>query len=359
MKHSLFFLFICLILTGCLKDDYLKTRNISFLPEELNDGWEIDTATAQHFDMEIFDELLQKIYSYDEFLLVRSVVVVKNGKLVAEIYPRTQEDRTALFQQWSITKSFMSMLTGIALDSGNIRSVSEQAFRYMPEYRRYAYPELLPLTIEECLTMRSGIDYDNSGLEEEEILARVPNDLTRYILERPMKYLPGEVTDYKNSDPQLLVKVISKATKKDLIDFAKDNIFSPLGIEDFLWSRNRDNTPYGGFGLFLTPRAMAKTGQMLLNKGVWKEQRILSEEWIAKASTPKTTINGYEYGYYFWIDSERGIFWAWGARGQFIFVVPEKDLVVVIASDPYGEKETNILEALWIVDMLVEGVVEN
>jgi CubicO group peptidase (beta-lactamase class C family) len=359
MKHSLFFLFICIILTGCLKDDYLKTRNITFLPEELNDGWEIDTVTAHHFDMEIFDVLLQKIYSYDEFLLVRGVVVIKNGKLVAEIYPRAQEDRTTLIQQWSVTKSFISILTGIAIESGNIRSVSEPVFHYMPEYRRYAYPELIPLTIEECLTMRSGINYDNSGCEEEEILAGVPNDLTRYILGRPMKYLPGKIADYKNSDPQLLVKVISNATKKDLITFAKEGIFNPLGIEDFSWSRNKDNTPYGGFGLFLTPRAMAKIGQVLLNKGVWQAQRIISEEWIVKVTTPKTIINGYEYGYYFWIDTERGFFWAWGARGQFIFVVPEKDLVVVIASDPYGEKETNILEALWIVDMLVEGVVEN
>jgi len=217
---------------------------------------------------------------------------------------------------------------------------------------------LKPLTIEECLTMRSGINYNNSGMEEEELLAMVPNDLTRYILERPMKNLPGKVSDYKNADPQLLVKVIANATKTDLVEFAGQNLFSPLEINNYYWSRNKDNTPYGGFGLWLTPRDLAKTGQMLLDNGIWKNRRILSEEWIKEATTYKTTIMGFDYGYYFWIDQKKNYFWTWGARGQFIFVVPNKDLVVVITSEPFSERETTIVQAMWLVDKIVESVRE-
>jgi CubicO group peptidase (beta-lactamase class C family) len=308
--------------------------------------------------MNIFNEVMRLVYSNDDLLFIRSLVIIKNGELVAEAYPRTQSDRTRPGQLWSTTKSYMSILTGIALDEGFIRSVSDSVFRYMPEYLQYAYPQLHPLTIEECLTMRSGIDYDNDAWEEEELLAMVPNDLTRYILERPMKNLPGEVTYYKNSDPQLMVKVIANATKTDLVEFAKQNLFEPLGITNYFWNRNKDNTPYGGFGLWLTPRDLAKTGQMLLNNGVWNNQRILSEEWIKEATSYKTNINGFEYGYYFWIDSKKGFFWTWGARGQYIFVVPHKDLVVVITSQEFvgNGKQTSIGEATYLVGRVIENL---
>ena len=358
MKRTITILSLLISFTGCLKDESLKTNNITYVPEQLNDGWEINTETAHIFEMNIFNEVMNRIYSNDDFLLIRSLVIVKNGKLVAEAYPRTQADRTTPHQLWSTTKSFMSILTGMAYDRGYIRSVSDSVFRYIPEYLQYAYPQLRPLTIEECLTMRSGIDYNNSGMEEEELLAMVPKDLTRYILQRPMKNVPGAVADYKNADPQLLVKVLSNATKTDLVEFAKQNLFEPLGITNYYWSRNSDNTPYGGFGLFLTPRDLAKTGQMLLDNGIWKNQRILSEEWIKEASSRKTTIMGFDYGYYFWIDTTKNYFWTWGARGQYIFVVPDNDLVVVITSEPFAGNDlgTSIEQAIYLVDRIVESI---
>ena len=356
MKRLLFFLPFLMLFSGCLKDENLKTENITYLPIAMNDGWEIEPETSLFFDMDIFNDIIRKVYSNDELLVIRSLVVVKNGKLMAEAYPRTQDDRTRPHQLWSTTKSVMALLTGIAYDKGYIRNVSDSVFRYMPEYLQYAYPQLQPLTIEECLTMRSGIDYDNGGWEEEEILSMVPNDLTKYMLERPMKYLPGEVADYKNSDPQLLVKVLANATHTDLVAFAEENLFEPLGITNYFWTRNKDNTPYGGFGLWLTPRDMAKTGQMLLNNGIWKDRRIISAAWLEEATARKTTINGFDYGYYFWI--KPNYFFTWGARGQYIFVVPEKDLVVVITSEQFADKgkETSIEEAFYMVERVIESV---
>ncbi|MCL2435364.1 MAG: beta-lactamase family protein [Lentimicrobiaceae bacterium] len=360
MKRIIIILSIIIVFTGCLKDKNLKTDDITYIPIQLNDGWKINTATAQIFDMRIFNEVMSLVYSNDDLVLIRSLVIVKNGELVAEAYPRTQFDRTAPRHLWSVTKSFMSMLTGIAYDQGYIRSVSDLVFSYIPEYLQYTYPQLAPLTIEECLTMRSGIDYSNDGQEEEDLLAMVPNDLTQYILNRPMKYLPGKIADYKNSDPQLLVKVISNATKTDFVEFAEQNLFKPLGITNYYWSRNKDNTPYGGFGLFLTPRDMAKTGQMLLDNGVWNNQRILSEEWINKATSSKTNIRGFDYGYYFWIDVKQNIFWAWGARGQFVFVIPDKELIVVITSEQFAGNDlgTSIEEATFLVDKIIESIRE-
>ena len=358
MKHSITIISILILFTGCLKDDNLKTKDITYIPVKMDDGWEINTETSQIFDMNIFNEVMNLVYSNDDFVLLRSLVIAKNGQLVAEVYPRTEADRTTPRQLWSTTKSFVSIITGISYDKGFIHSVSDLVFNYIPEYLQYAYPQLQPLTIEQCLTMRSGIDYDNDGMEEEELLAMVPNDLTKYILQRPMKNLPGEVAYYKNSDPQLMVKVIANATKTDLVEFAEQNFFEPLGITNYHWSRNKDNTPYGGFGLFLTPRDLAKTGQMLLDNGIWKNKRVLSEEWIKEATTSKTKINGYNYGYYFWIDQTKNYFFAWGRSGQYFFVVPDKDLVVTITTEQFAENDlgTSIEQATYLVDRIIESL---
>lgn len=358
MKHfQILIITILVLLVSCLKDDELKLKTIKYQPVELNDGWGLSPASSVNFNMDILDELMDSIYSEDHFLQIHSMVIVKDGKLVAEAYPRTLSDRTTPRQLWSTTKSFISMLTGIAVDKGFIHSENDSIFSYIPEYLTYSYPELKSLTIEQCLTMRSGIDYDNDGDEEEDLLASVPADLTRYIVERPMKSIPGKEAYYKNSDPQLLVKVVSNASNTDFVEFADSNLFSPLGIKNYYWSRNRDNTPYGGFGLWLTPRDLAKVGQMLLANGTYNNQRILSEQWITKATTNKTKINGFDYGYLFWLHPDRKYYWTWGAGGQYIFVVPEKALVIVITSEQFGDEHyTTINEARYLVEKVIEGI---
>jgi len=357
MKRTILILISLFLLSSCLKDEDLKLKTVAYLPAEQNDGWILNPVSSENFNMDIFNEVMNAVYSNDDFLLVRSLVIVKDGKLMAESYPRTLADRDEPHQLWSTTKSFISMLTGIAIDKGYIKSVSDSVFTYIPEYKQYAYPELKPLTIEECLTMRSGIDYDNDGREEEELLAMVPDDAIRFILERPMKAKPGVESVYKNFDPQLLVKVISNATKTDLVDFADQNLFAPLGITNYYWSRNKDTTPYGGFGLWFTPRDLAKVGQMLLNNGQYNNCQILSGNWIKAATTPRNIIYEKDYGYLFWIDHNARYYFTWGAGGQFIFVVPEKSLVVVITSEQFAdEQNTTFEQASYLVKKIMEGV---
>lgn len=345
------------MLTGCLKDDNLKLKSVEYIPVQLNDGWEIEPFNSENFNMDILNSLLAEIYSEYNFPMIRSFVVIKNGKIAAESYPHDLSDRETPHQLWSTTKSFISLLTGIAIDKGYINSVNDSVFKYIPEYLQYASPPIHSLTIEQCLTMRSGIDYDNDSNEEEDLLAGVPDDLTRYILDRPLKANPGEEVYYKNSDPQLLVKVISNSTKTDLIEFADSNLFSPLGIDNYFWSRNKDNTPYGGFGLWMTPRDLAKVGLMLLDDGQYNGRQILSPEYIKDATTFRTNIYGRYYGYLFWLHHENKYFWTWGAGGQFIFVVPGEELVVVITSEQFGDNQyTDADEAIHLVEEVIRGL---
>ncbi|HEX3020225.1 MAG TPA: serine hydrolase [Chitinispirillaceae bacterium] len=357
MNQTAIIFIILFLFNGCLRDDDLKLATIEYNPEFLGDGWQIEAASSATFNMDLLNDILNKIYSEDDFVLLHSLLIVKNGKLMVESYTRSYSDRNTPHHVWSVTKSFTSLLTGIAIDKGLISNVNDSVFRYIPEYISYAYPELKPLTIKECLLMQSGINYSNDGLEEDEVLASVPSDLTRYILQRPMNAKPGEQAYYKNSDPQLLVKVVSNATSTDFVVFARENLFRPMGITNYFWSRNKkDNTPYGCFGLWMTPRDLAKIGQLFINKGTWDNQRIISEQWLIEASSSQTTIDGFDYGYFFWVAPEKNYFWAWGAGGQFIFVIPHKDMVVVITSDQFADNQnTTIKQATYLVDKIIES----
>lgn len=354
MKRVIYILLSVFLLSGCLEDESIKLKIKNTTPSLENDSWEVDANYVLNSDQGAWDEIVNTVYSEDKYLFIKSLVVAKKGKLVFECYPQDVKDKVTPHQIWSMTKSFISVLTGIALDQQYIHSVKDSVFCYLPEFKTYASKEKLGITIENCLTMRSGIDYDNDGWEEEELLAQVPSDLTKYIIQRPSTSLPGTNTVYKNSDPQLLVKVIANALHKDLITYADENLFQPLGIENYYWSRNKDQTPFGGNGLWLTPRDLTKFGQLLLNKGLWKGQQIISSEWVNESTTVKTIADGYGYGYFFWVDSQKKYFWCWGHAGQYIFVVPNKEMVITITSEQFADEGgTTITEAIELVDRII------
>jgi CubicO group peptidase (beta-lactamase class C family) len=357
MRHLVYFLMLCCLLSSCIKDGNIKPAAVADAPAFLHDGWDIEPVSGSHVDLDKWQKVRTAVYSETENIFVTGVVVVKNGRLISEMYPKDPKHRDEARQVWSVTKSMVSLLAGIAIDKQLIRSVNDSVFRYLPEYSgRVASQAYLGLTLEQCLTMRSGIDYNNDGPQEEDLLNQVPADLTEYILAQAPASEPGKEAVYKNSDPQLMVKIISNAAGEDLVSFADKYLFGPLGISNYQWSRNGDNTPYGGFGLWLRPRDLAKIGQLVLDTGTWKQSRIVSWNWIRSATSPKTPLDGYDYGYYFWIDASQNTCWLWGHGGQYVFIVPSKKLVIVITSDPFAEKGTGINEARTLVDQITDAV---
>jgi CubicO group peptidase (beta-lactamase class C family) len=317
---------ILLLMMGCLSDGDLKLKPRNYQPQLMGDGWEVYDATGNQPDTALLNEIVTSVFSEKEHLFLRSLVIARGGKLVAEMYTKDELDREHPHQIWSGTKSVVALITGIAIDDGKIETVKDNIFTYLPEYKSGATPEHLHLTIEECLTMRTGIDYDNDGKPEEELLAQVPEDLTAYVLSLPMRSEPGRETIYKNSDPQLLVKVVANAVGGDFVTYADENLFKPLGISNFYWSRNRDYTPYGGFGLWLTPRDLAKVGQLLLDSGTWEGRQLVSKHWVKEATSRKTQLDEFGYGYLIWLDSENDRYWFWGHGGQYLFVLPQNNL---------------------------------
>lgn len=345
------------LMMGCLPDGNIKSRHVDYRPEALGDGWEVADVNEGITNAELFRDVAEEVYSEEKFLFIRSLLVVHKGKLAAEMYPKDNTDRDRPHQVWSVTKSFVSLIVGIAIQQGHIKKTSESIFNYLPEYRSRASSRQLSISIDDCLTMRTGIAYDNEGRHEEELLAQVPDDLTGYILDLPMNVQPGTETTYKNSDPQLLVKVVSNATNSDFVKYANENLFSPLNIGGFYWSRNRDGTPYGGFGLWLTPRDLAKVGKLFLQQGQWEGRQVVSSEWISESRSHKTQIDGHDYGYLIWADVAKGRYWFWGRGGQYLFMIPDREILIVITSDQFADGDgTSINDANNLVDRILSSL---
>jgi CubicO group peptidase (beta-lactamase class C family) len=159
-----------------------------------------------------------------------------------------------------------------------------------------------------------------------------------YIMNRKRAKPPGESFNYTSGLSILLGGIIKNTSGLYADDFAEKYLFEPLGISDYKWYRNWDATIHTGGGLQLKPRDMAKIGYMMLKGGIWQGEQIVSHSWVNESTQAHIEAGGYGYGYQWWcgktIKNNRIIeaFWAAGAGGQFIIVLPSLDLVVVFTA---------------------------
>jgi CubicO group peptidase (beta-lactamase class C family) len=296
-------------------------------------GWRTSTPEEQGMDSEklaaMLDAIRQRKYAID------SVLVIRNGYMVADAYvhPFRPGSRHVIR---SCTKSVVSALIGIAIDKGYIKGVDQPVLELFPE-RTTANLDAnkKAMTLEDLLTMTSGLDCQDSylyrwrGLNE----MRTSDDWVQFALDLPMREEPGTRFEYCNSASFLLSAIIQNTTSVSASAFAQEHLFGPLGISDVLWPSNPQGISIGWGELRMRSHDMAKIGYLYLNEGLWDGQQIVPAPWV-KASTrrhtPATLSDG--YGYQWWVDAA-GYYMALGYAGQYIVVVPEKDLVVVFTSD--------------------------
>jgi CubicO group peptidase (beta-lactamase class C family) len=308
----------------------------SFTPQNLADGWEITNPA----DVEIDEEALKEVYKYvhedDNLWQIRSLLVFKDSKLVAESYMKDLDDRTTPRAIWSCTKQFIGVLTGIAVDK-SLFSIHETLMDYLPQVANY--PEKKKITIENLLMMKSGIGYENGGHDGgDAVLAREePTSSLKYIFELKMNASQGTY-QYKNSDPHLVSAIIQEATGKTLRDWAKETLFDKMGIRHIEWLVYKDGITMGGYGIKTTPRELGKMGQLILNDGKWGNEQIVSKNWLdemtsAKVSDTETQNSDLTFGYLWWYDTKRNVKLMWGRGGQLVFINKEKNLIVVITAE--------------------------
>jgi CubicO group peptidase (beta-lactamase class C family) len=310
-------------------------------PIETDDGWATSSLREESVDPEKISELMRYILNGNEAVKnVHSVLLVKNGKLVLDEYFYGNH-RNGLHPIASDTKSVTSILVGIAVDRKLIHDLNQMLYEIFPEYKGTRWiDQKYQITLKHALTMTGGLDWDewthpywdarNSSYKMER-----SDSWIKYVLDKEAKESPGKTFTYNSGLSILLGEIIRKSTGMYADKFAEKYLFGPLGISEYVWYRHDDGTIQTGGGLLLRPRDMAKIGYLMLKKGNWKGMQIVSQKWAQESTKAQVSAGSYGYGYQWWrgktiannqiIDS----YWAWGLGGQFIFVFPAIDLVVV------------------------------
>lgn len=265
-----------------------------------------------------------------------SLIVCRNGTIVAEEYFYYNDyGPDSIKNVMSVTKSFTGVLVGLAIDQGFIESVNDPISKYLDGLVTFPDETKANITVDQLLKMSFGHSWNGTSMNSlyDEWISS--EDQLQYIIDLPLVDSPGTVFNYSDGASHLLSVIISESTGQNTLDFAKKNLFEPLEIEKFEWAADDRGYPIGAAGLRIIPSDMVKFGNLILNKGQYNGEQVIPETWInimteTKIFTDNDVPFGPEYGYQIWIGSSQGhkhIF-AMGWGGQFIFIVPDQDLVV-------------------------------
>jgi CubicO group peptidase (beta-lactamase class C family) len=324
-------------------------------------SWRTAAPAAVGFDSAAMAGLAAGVAA-GRFGQVQAIAVVRFGYLVHEQHVGWDRGRPHTLQ--SVTKSVAALLYGILWqqqpgDARLDRPVLDLFSRYRNLDNVSAQKRLL--TTRDLLTMRTGMDfwenpYAGSPLDS---MNRSRGDWVRFILDRPMTGRPGEAWAYNSGAAILVCAAIREILGEPPDVFARRELFDPIGVTTDSWFRSPfDSLPHCGGGLSLAPLDLARIGYLVLRRGRWGARRIVPQDWLEEAARPHSTgrplffsEEGAGYGYLWWLfpvtrrGPGSGVIAASGAGGQWLFVVPELDLVVVVmGTQAYG------------LDLLYDGV---
>lgn len=354
------------------------------VPPQLADGWSVASADSKGLSTTALESIVGDVRD-GRMPIVDAVAVARGGQLVFAETLRTrlhQADKRVsntsldVHVQNSASKSFASALVGIAVDQGLIDGVEVPYLSLFP-YPGYANDDARKraMRLEDVLSMRLGLAYDEwtppYSDPDNQMFAfyRRQTDFSKGLLDLPMATDPGSEFAYVTPAAVSLGQAVENAAPLSLIDFSISHLFGPLQIERVEVETTPTGLPDLGRGLFLSTRDLLKLGQLFLDSGVWKGQRLVSSDWVSKSTTSYTDIGWANpenlewhlegYGYQWWIgsfdvDGERiDTFAAWGFGEQWLMVIPTYDLVVAVNSHGQAGNEEEANQALGIIKRVV------
>jgi CubicO group peptidase (beta-lactamase class C family) len=296
---------------------------------------------------------------------MHAVAVCRGGALIAERY-RDGPDETigdtlgvvhmtprTLHDLRSVTKSMVSVLYGIALHRGLVPPLDATVVDSFPEYPDLrADPARRRITVAHALSMAMGLEWDEnlpySDPRNSEIAMENAPDRFRFVLDRPIVEAPGRHWIYSGGATALIGEIIARGTKMDLADFAKEALFTPLGIGEFDWWRGRDGRPAAASGLRLRTPDLLRIGAVLLDGGTHEGREVIPEPWLTESFRASLeSWPGVGYGHFWYHNSAEvpalgrklPVIFASGYGGQRLYLMPELDLAVVTFSGDYGKPE--------------------
>lgn len=277
----------------------------------------------------------------DELPRLRSLLVSRRGELVLETYFRgARADRPANIK--SASKSVLSALVGIALQEGHLEDVSRPVAPYFKaELGPVTDERKQGITVEHLLTMQTGLE-STSGRNYGAWVQSA--NWVRYVLRRPLVADPGTSMEYSTGNSHLLSALLTRVTGQSTWQFAERELARPLGFNLARWPQDPQGIYFGGNDMLMTPRQMVAFGELYLNDGRVGDRRLFPEGWVDRTFVPRGRSrwgSDREYGYGWWIRTLAGhrTFYAWGYGGQFVFVVPDLQTVIVTTSDPNVSRE--------------------
>jgi CubicO group peptidase (beta-lactamase class C family) len=295
------------------------------------EGWADAAPETQGIDSNILAAALLAIRAKD--IPIHSLLLIRNGIAVVDavFYPY---DGTTVHDLASVTKSVTTTLIGIAADQGKL-SLDAPMVSFFPDRliaNRDARKERI--TVRHLLTMSSGLDCTRAGGEATLQEMKASSDWVQFVLDRPARWEPGTQFVYCSPGSHLLSAILQRATGMTALEFARANLFGPLGIREVRWPTDPQGVTLGPGDLRLHPQDAAKLGLLWLNKGVWDGTQIVSRGWVEASVKPHIKTDGDDYyGYGWWISvpQEKGdiaSYRADGRGGQYVAVVPSWDVIV-------------------------------
>jgi len=307
------------------------------------DGIAVAAAKAEGIDPrpleQMVDSILQETGRREE-VQTESVLVQRHGKLVFEEYFWGQSgDNPHVIS--SVTKSVTSILTGIAFDRGGIQ-LDAPVTSYIADPQSTVWGQKgYPITLRNILSMSSGTAWDDSvpGPNNPSAQLLETPDITRFVMGSAQIHPPGTFYNYDNGLPALVGILMARKVGERFDRFAEANLFGPLGITNYRWTRVREGGVLAAGGFYMLPRDMVKIGQLMLQEGRWNGRQVISPGWVREATRQQTAAGQYPYGFYWHLTNARQRhvqgadgFMGLGQGGQIIAVFPGLDMVVVVTS---------------------------
>jgi len=284
-----------------------------------------------------------------QHLELHSMLVIRHGYIVKEKYYPPYNAGSA-DEIYSCTKSFVSALVGIAIEKQFITDVSQPVLGFFPEKKfEKVDSRKRAMKVEDLLTMSSGLGWVEGDATYRQMYT-TNRDWVKFVLGLPMDAAPGQRFNYSSGNTHILSAIIQKTAQRNMYDFARAQLFTPLGIQNPRWDRDPSGITIGGWGLELTPRDMAKLGYLYLHDGAWEGKQVVPAAWVRASTTPHVQATStLKYGYQWWISPQGQWFAALGRFGQGIFVVPSLDLVVVFTAKIDSNDSEEVLLRDYIV----------
>lgn len=289
-------------------------------------------------------------FNFENFLersQTAAFIVLQNDTILYEKYFNGFK-KASVFTSFSMAKSFVSILVGIAIKKGYIKNENDKITDYIPELIKKDF-RFASITIKDLLSMSSGIGYSEEGFPSDDDLTYISPDLEKATLNNiKITEEPNKNWIYNNYNPILLGIILKRATKMSVSKFLEENLWSQIGTKNASWSLDEVGFEKMESGFNCIPMDYARIGLLMMNQGRANGQNILTEEWIQKSTQPEIKEKGYYdfftkknifYQYFWWgknRQTDLNDFFAMGNKGEYLYLIPSKKLIIIRLGFEYG-----------------------